>query len=371
MINVGIIGFGKMGQIRYDTIADSPRGRVIAIAEPDNNRVLNNDVPLVSIEEIIHSKRIDAVFICTPNHLNKELTIRALQAGKHVFCEKPPAFTVAEMEEIMGVERETAGLKLMYGFNHRHHESIIKVKELIDSRKYGHILWMRGRYGKSVDKTFFENWRAKREFAGGGILLDQGIHMLDLFLYFANDFDEVKSFVSNSYWNLDIEDNVFAIMRNSTTNVTASLHSTMTQWRHLFSLEIFCEKGYMVLNGLKTSSKTYGDEILSVAKNRTTAPAATWEDEEKLYFEVDNSWRIEVDHFFHCIKTGLPVSKGHSGDALKVMRAIERIYQDSIVDYSSAAQTGAYVDHCGVEGMEYPRYQEDREINRVGIYPAN
>src|SRR5690606_1222943 len=110
-------------------------------------------------------------------------------------------------------------------------------------------------------------WRAKKDLAGGGILLDQGIHMLDLFLYLGGSFDQVHAFVSNLYWKLEgIEDNVFAIMKNSRSGMVASLHSTMTQWRHLFSLEIFLESGYMVLNGLKTSSGTYGEEVLTIAK---------------------------------------------------------------------------------------------------------
>jgi predicted dehydrogenase len=271
------------------------------------------------------------------------------------------------MEEIRAVENDMSSLKLMYGFNHRHHESIIKAKELLDSGRYGNILWMRGRYGKSVDSTFFQNWRSKREFAGGGILLDQGIHMLDLFLYFADDFDDYKAFVSNLYWRLDIEDNVFAIMRNSKTNVTASLHSTMTQWRHLFSLEIFCEEGYMTLNGLKTSSKTYGDEVLSVAKNRTTAPAATWEDEEKFYYDIDNSWRFEVEHFLHCINSDLPVSKGHSGDALKIMRAIERIYQNSCFETHTASQNH-FLDRCRAkENIEFTQIPHDPDLKPARI----
>ena len=117
---------------------------------------------------------------------------------------------------------------------------------------------------------YFNTWRANRELAGGGILIDQGIHMLDLFLYLGEGFDEVHAFVSSLYWKLPgIEDNVFAILRNSKTGQAASLHSTMTQWRHLFSFEVFMERGYMVLNGLKTPSGTYGAEKLSVAKNRS------------------------------------------------------------------------------------------------------
>ena len=156
--------------------------------------------------------------------------------------------------------------------------------------------------------------------------MDQGIHMLDLFLLLAGDFDEVQAFVSNLYWKLDVEDNVFAILRNK-EGVVASLHSTMTQWRHLFSLEVFLEKGYIVINGLLTPSGTYGEEVVTVARNRTTAPAATWDDEEHIRFDVNTSWGSEMAHFFDCVEGKIPVEIGSSGDALKLMRLVDKIYE--------------------------------------------
>ena len=322
---IGIIGYGKMGQIRSAAIEATGRARVLFVADDAYNGVLPKDCRCASADEILGHPHLDAVFICTPNYLNKPFTIRGLQSGKHIFCEKPPAFTSADVEEIRAAEA-ASGLKLMYGFNHRHHESIQKMKSLIDSEASGKILWMRGRYGKSVDSTFYENWRSKKDLAGGGILLDQGIHMLDLFVYLAGDFDEVKAFVSNLYWNLDIEDNVFAILRDSKTKIVASLHSTMTQWRHLFSLEVFCERGYYVLNGLRTSSGAYGDEVLSIAKGRTTAPMAASVDDARIVYHVDESWQSEVDLFLDAIDTGNPIRIGNSADALKLMRLIDRIY---------------------------------------------
>lgn len=330
IINVGIIGFGKMGKIRADEVESSGNANIKFIYErnklPENLKYTLTS----SADEIINNPEIDSVFICTPNYLNKPLTVQTLKSGKHVFCEKPPAFNASEVKEIIAAEKQS-GKKLMYGFNHRHHESIIHMKKLIESGEYGKVLWLRGRYGKSVDESFFKTWRAKKELAGGGILLDQGIHMLDLFLMLGGDFDTVKADVSNLYWKLDIEENVFAIYKNSETGVVASLHSTMTQWRHLFSLEVFLEKGYLVLNGLKTSSGTYGDEILSIAKNRTTAPAATWKDEEHITFPTDISWASEVNHFFKSIQDDTPIQIGSSADALAVMKLIDKTYKNGVL----------------------------------------
>lgn len=325
-LKIGIIGFGKMGQTRLKAINDEGRGRVIAVSEPNLQVPLEN-IANVSHDEILNNPEINAVIISTPNYLNKELTIKALKAGKHVFCEKPPAFTGLDVEEIKEVEKNSGGKKLMYGFNHRHHGSVIRMKELIDSGEFGKIIWLRGRYGKSVTKDYFDDWRAKKELAGGGILIDQGIHMLDLFLYLAGDFDSIKAEVSNLYWNLDVEDNAFVILRNSKAGIDASLHSTMSQWRHLFSLEVFLEKGYMVLNGLITSTMSYGEEILSIAKNRSAAPAATWKDEIKTQYIEDHSWRYEMEHFFNAIENDTPITIGNSDDALKLMKIIDEIYK--------------------------------------------
>jgi len=331
MLKVGIIGFGKMGKTRAEAIKAEGRGQVVSVFDIDSGVDFEGLPRAGSAEAIINDPGIEVVFICTPNRLNQPLTIAALKQGKHVFCEKPPAFNASQVLEIQEIEKASQK-KLMYGFNHRHHSSIKHMKTLIDSGDFGNILWIRGRYGKSVDKNFFENWRARKELAGGGILLDQGIHMLDLFLYLAGDFHEVQAMVSNLYWKLDIEDNVFAIFRNNQNGIVAQLHSTMTQWRHLFSLEIFLERGYLVLNGLKTSSGTYGEEVLSIAKNRTTSPAATWEDEERITFHTDMSWRSEIDYFFNAILNDTPIKIGNSADALKIMKIIDKIYANGKVD---------------------------------------
>ncbi|MBT6052061.1 MAG: Gfo/Idh/MocA family oxidoreductase [Candidatus Scalindua sp.] len=321
---IGIIGFGKMGQTRYQAITELNAGEVIGVSDPNPITSLDG-MANVSHEAIINNPEIDIVIVCTPNYLNKDLTIRSLNAGKHVFCEKPPCFSASEAREIIEAEKRS-GLKLMYGFNHRHHDSIIRMKELIDSGELGEVLWSRGRYGKSVTTDYSSQWRAKKKYAGGGILMDQGIHMLDLFLHLSGDYDTVKAELSNLYWKMDVEDNAFVILKDSQSGRVASLHSTMTQWRHLFSLEIFLEKGYLVLNGLVTSSMSYGEEVLSIARNRSAAPAATWKDEVKTKYVTNNSWRYEMQHFFDAINKNKVVSIGTSKDALQLMTIIDKIY---------------------------------------------
>lgn len=325
-LRCGIIGYGKMGMIRATALRESGRAEVVRVYEPSPAATLDGIPSAANAEEVIHDPKVQAVFVCTPNDLNKPLTITALRAGKHVFCEKPPAFTGKDMEEIRAVERD-AGRVLAYGFNHRHHDSIKRMKQVIDSGSFGRLLWMRGRYGKAVEPDYLKGWRADIRRAGGGIMLDQGIHMLDLFLHFAEDFDEVQAMVSSLFWNIPgIEDNVFAQFRNNRTGVAASLHSTMTQWRHLFSLEIFLERGHIVLNGLRTSSGVYGPEVLTFARNEAEPPVVRWGPDETVTYHTDTSWRSEIEDFLDAVERGTPVRNGTSGDALKVMRIMDRIY---------------------------------------------
>jgi 1,5-anhydro-D-fructose reductase (1,5-anhydro-D-mannitol-forming) len=328
-LRIGIIGFGKMGHIRARAVRESGKGEVVLVHDPEPVAPPPGARWASCPEAVLSDPEVEAVFICTPNYLHKPLTIAGLRAGKHVFCEKPPAFTAADVEEIRAVETQS-GKCLMYGFNHRHHESIKRMKDVIDSGEMGRILWMRGRYGKEVDKSFFQGWRAKPELAGGGIMLDQGIHMLDLFVYLAGGFDEVQAMVSNLYWKIEgIEDNVFANFRSSKTGICASLHSTMTQWRHLFSLEVFLEKGAMVLNGLKTSSGAYGDEDLAIKRNRQQMHRGTFDTEEHLVYHTDTSWTSETEHFLNAISSDSSLRLGGSADALHVLRLVDAIYANN------------------------------------------
>jgi len=231
MIKAGIIGYGKMGRIRH-LLLEELGAQVVQVCD-----AIPQDCPNFTLDpnQIFRNPDVDAVFIGTPNCMIKDLVIKSLEHGKHVFAEKPPGISLLEVFEMKKAAQRFPQLKIKFGFNHRYHQTVMLAKERINTGNYGEILWMRGRYGKSVDEDFKQSWRAKKEMAGGGILLDQGIHMLDLMLYFIDDFHEVKAFCQKQYWGLDIEDNVFAMFRNS-KGQTASLHSTMTQWRNLFSI---------------------------------------------------------------------------------------------------------------------------------------
>jgi predicted dehydrogenase len=175
----------------------------------------------------------DILFVSLPNYLAAEVSIAGLERGLHVFCEKPPGRIVQDVERVIEIEKKNPHLLLKYGFNHRYHESVREALRIIKSGDLGEIINLRGIYGKSKIIPFSGGWRAERKFAGGGILLDQGIHMVDLMRLFCDEFVEVKSYISNRYWNHDVEDNVYALMRDTRGRV-AILHSSATQWQHRF-----------------------------------------------------------------------------------------------------------------------------------------
>jgi predicted dehydrogenase len=327
MIKCGIIGLGKMGLIRAKALENSGRAQIVGVY--DVVTPLNSKYPVLESEEAVINSDAEIIFICTPNYKIKPLVEDALRKGKHVFAEKPPGINLAEALSMRQVEAET-GKVLMFGFNHRHHASIKKMKSIIDSGEMGKILWMRGRYGKEVDDSFFKGWRANPALSGGGIMLDQGIHMLDLFLFLGGGFDDVKAFVSNLFWKIDgLEDNVFAIFKNSKTGMCASLHSTMTQWRYLFSLEVFLERGALIINGLKTSSGAYGDEDLAIKRNLIRPEEGAFEEEEHIVYHDDHSWDSEIEHFLHCIDNQVKPAYGSTDDAVALMELMDKIYNNN------------------------------------------
>jgi len=321
-INIGILGYGYMGEIRKKYLDLHLQCKVKSIFH--TNKLEGDFFYFNEWKEIIADESLDAIFVCLPNYLTKEAVVMSLEAGKHVFAEKPPGISVAQVKEMISAEKKS-GKKLKFGFNHRYHPAIIKAKELVNSGEFGNILWLRGRYGKSVDENFSSNWRSQKDYAGGGILMDQGIHMVDLLLYFCGDFQEAKAYASNLYWKGNVEDNLFAILRNNKGQV-ASLHSTMTQWRYLFALEIFLEKGYVTINGLLSKSGKYGPERLDYAVDRTPAPMATHSETRSLTFNTDLSWELEINEFVQAIIDNKEIKIGSSSDALKLMTLIEKIY---------------------------------------------
>lgn len=339
-IRTAIAGYGKIGQRRKEVMEEHGGYEVVAVCDIRFDREgekLPDGTPAYQTYEQLIDLGIDALIVCLPNDVAADVVVAALEHGLHVFCEKPPGRNVADIEKVIAAERKTSGLKLKYGFNHRYHDSVTKALELVQSGEFGKLLNMRGVYGKSAfipwprptatgsDKDDRSQWRTSRAIAGGGILLDQGIHMVDLMLAFAGGpFSEVKSFVSNDFWEQDVEDNAYALMRND-EGVVAFLHSTATQWRHKFNLEIFLEKGALQLTGILSGSKSYGEEKLTIIPRDDPANGQPSETTQSFIF--DTSWAQEMAEFAECVSQDKPVEVGTSGQALDSMKTVYAIYQ--------------------------------------------
>lgn len=330
-MKIGVIGYGKLGRRRAALIAQHPAFSLSALCDPagDPQEAIDGCRFFLDARDLLRDETIEAVFVCTPNAVTASVVVEALDAGKHVFAEKPPGRTLEDIRCIRQAEARHAGATLKFGFNHREHESVRLSQSLIGSGELGRVMWMRGVYGKAGGPGFERDWRSDPAIAGGGILLDQGIHMLDLFRLFGGEFDEVKSFVSQSFWRTGLEDNAFALLRGN-AGVVAMLHSSATHWNHTFRLEIYLTEGYLVLSGFLTGSRTYGREALVVGRRDWADPDGARGNprEERYYFDEDRSWEREIDDFARAVMDGTPVSSGGSLDALKAMELVARVYGD-------------------------------------------
>jgi predicted dehydrogenase len=329
-LRIAIIGMGKMGRIRKLELDCHPGFVVTALC--DVNPAVASEFSGLWFStdwRAVLDRDLDSVVVCTFNNIAPEIVCAALERGLHVFCEKPPGRSVADVERIIVAQQKSDGRVVKFGFNHRFHYGVMEARALVESGRYGRPLWARGIYGKAGGLGFENSWRSDKELAGGGILLDQGIHMLDLMLLFLGEFDEVKSMVENCYWkNVQLEDNAFALLRTAEGRV-AMIHSSATQWKHKFSLDLFLEDGYICINGILSSTRSYGEESITFARRQfeDEARAMGKPREETIYFDQDDSWRHEIREFYDCIREEGCIPSGSPEDALRVMQLIERIYE--------------------------------------------
>ena len=326
-LRVGIAGFGVVGRRRKDCIDRHPHMDVVAVCDQtfDDEGTLANGTHYCRDYRRLLAKELDVLIVCLTNDIAPEVTIAGLESGLHVFCEKPPGRSVEDIVRVITHERRHPALKLMYGFNHRYHESVQDSLAILRSGELGRVINMRGVYGKAKLITFNQpDWRTKREIAGGGVLLDQGIHMVDLMRLLGGDFTEVHSFISNSHWGYDVEDNAYALMRTA-DGVVGMLNSSATQWRHRFHLDINLDRGSLILGGILSGTKSYGAETLTVVR---ADPDNDRGDPKEVItrYNRDPSWDEEINAFADAILNDKPVLSGTSDDALRTMQLVFKIY---------------------------------------------
>lgn len=330
-IRTVIIGMGRMGKTRYDAMKNHGGFDIIGLCDNDLTRLKNyQEHVYTKWQECIDDEKPQAVFVCTVNAITPDVVCYALNKGCHVFSEKPPGRSLADAQKMKKCYDGTRDLVLKFGFNHRYHNSIIEAKSLLDSKFLGDVVAVRGVYGKAGNLSK-EEWRNDIRISGGGILLDQGIHMLDLLRYFAGDFTGIEGFTDNLVWkDSPVEDSAFVTLKTKDGKI-ATLNSSAIQWKHKFDMDIVCTNGYIALNGLLTSTRSYGEERITYYKKDLEMKSGKMGNpkEYTLCFDTDESWDYEIKEFYDSVENGNEIQNGTIDDAIAVMKIIEEIYDTS------------------------------------------
>jgi len=325
-MRIGIVGCGLVGK-RRALVARDAGDSVQVAADIDVTRA-----QLVAAEcgsewaadwrDVIERDDVDAVVVATVNKVLAPVTMAAVGRGKHVLCEKPLGCNPAESQLMVDAAR-AAGVVLKTGFNHRHHPAVWKAHVLCAQGAIGEPMFARAIYGHGGRAGYDKEWRGNPELAGGGEMLDQGVHVIDLCRWFLGEVTEAIGLTVRWHWDIaPLEDNGFAILRTAEGRV-ASLHTSWTQWKNRFSFEVFGREGYVAVEGLGGS---YGLERLTWGRRK---PEGGPPDLQTFEFEgPDTSWRDEWAEFCAAVREHrAPLADGHDG--LQAVRIVHAIYESS------------------------------------------
>ncbi len=330
-MRVAIIGCGLIGRKRALALGDDD---VLVACCDTNSEAAQNFAAGFSCKafddyrSLLNDSSCDIVVVSVVNKFARNIVIDALKSGSHVLAEKPLGRNAVEAAEIVKTLRiahpfsSAAPPVLKVGFNHRFHPAIWKAKEICAGGGVGKIFSIRSRYGHGGRPGMEKEWRASKELCGGGELLDQGVHVIDLIRWFGGEITEVYGRVETSFWPMEVEDNAFGIVRTE-SEVTASFHVSWTNWKNIFSFEIFGTEGYLRIEGLGGS---YGPETLEFGRRRKEGGAPDIERDE--FPAEDVSWKLEWQDFLSAIKDKRrPVGDGIDG--LRANEVIEAMYRSS------------------------------------------
>jgi predicted dehydrogenase len=329
---VAIVGCGLIAHKRARALSGA---RLVACADVQRERAEALARTVAGAEATadwraaIDRPDVDLVIVATTNDALADLSHAAIGAGKHVLVEKPAARSVAEIDMVLGAARRGERL-VRVGFNHRYHPALQQARALVDAGALGDLMFVRGRYGHGGRLGYDHEWRADPAIAGGGELIDQGVHLIDLSRWFLDDFVTVNGFAHTYFWRMPVDDNAFLTLRTAHEQ-TAFLHVSCTEWKNLFSLEVYGREGKLHVEGLGGS---YGVERLILHRMRPEMgpPDTTiWE-----YPRGDQSWLLEFTEFLEDIRLGRePSARLH--DARAVLVIVEEVYRQSGYHFPSPA----------------------------------
>jgi predicted dehydrogenase len=320
--NVAIVGCGLIGQKRAKALG---RAKLVACADIIGERAQtlaknHGAFATTNWRDVVQRADVSLVMVATTNHLLAEVTIAALEAGKHVLVEKPGALCVAEIDRVIAAQRKS-GCLVRVGFNHRYHPALLQAKALMDAGELGEMMFVRGRYGHGGRIGYDREWRADPRLSGGGELIDQGVHLIDLARLFVGDIARTRGYASTYFWDMPVDDNAFMLL-TATSGQTAHLHVSCTEWKNLFCFEIYGKTAKLQVDGLGGS---YGLERLAFYKMlKEMGPPETtiWE-----YPRGDRSWEIELVEFLDDIERGRQPSAGLA-DARAALEVVQTIYAE-------------------------------------------
>lgn len=325
-MRVGIIGCGLIGARRAAVALDAG-DEVVIVADVAEDRAAAVAAAAQSIwtaswSEVVSRADLDVVVVSTSNDQLAAASIAALRSGKHVLCEKPLGRNAAEAAAIAEAAR-TSGMLLKVGFNHRHHPAISAAHAMVGEGVIGDVFAIRALYGHGGRAGYEHEWRTDRARSGGGELLDQGVHIVDLARWFIGDIVEAQGFVGTYHWPIEpVEDNAFALLRARTGGIV-SFHTSWTQWKNTFRFEVLGSDGYLRVDGLGGS---YGTERLTVGRRNADSSPPT---EETSSFEgPDRSWHTEWQE----LKTAIAERRqptGNGEDGLAAARIVDAIYESA------------------------------------------
>jgi predicted dehydrogenase len=325
VMGVGIVGAGLIGKKRAEAIKAMHYGKLIAVADPDHVRAKAlaetfKVEALTDWKKLLERKDIDVVIVAVPNAFATPIVLAALKHGKHVLCEKPFGINVKESKRMIVAAKKAKKL-VKVGFNHRFHAGVLKAHEIFEKGGIGkRVLFIRSRYGHGGRKGMEKEWRFDKKVSGGGELLDQGVHIIDLARWFGGEFSSASGLARTKFWNTGLDDNAFAFLENART--TVSLHASATQWKNLFSFEIYGDEGYLNIEG---KGGSYGRETLEWGKKNVGAAPEVHLFE---FNEKDESWHREWKNFIRAIK-GKEKLIGSTNDGLKANQIVKAIYASS------------------------------------------
>jgi len=327
-LSLCLIGAGRMGERWAECIGNHPEVHLTLVVDTNEaqGRVLAERVGArfaTPEGEPWRDSDIDAVFVVTPHRFLAEYARAALGAGKHVFVEKPGARTPEEMRELIRLAEEQ-GRRLMVGFNYRHFSAIARAHEMVTRGEIGDVLHMRVAHGHPGRPGYDQEWRMKKEMAGGGVLMDQGMHVIDLAHWFMpSKQTRVVSATQNLYWPTDVEEHAVVILKNEREQV-ATLQVGVTQWKPIFVLEVYGTKGYVIVNGL---GMKYGGNNTLIHGALDPSQQRAEETVVECPYEPDDCLRHELDAFAGFVRGENVASDGT--DALRVLEAIGSVYDVS------------------------------------------